>query len=237
MMLAVGLALATLAAPPSTTPPAAAPAPPGRVKLIVLEPVGESVDAATIATIASLVSVELARDTRYDVLSAGDVKRMTQFSAEKQDVGCTDDGCLAELAGALGANLIVYGDVGKLGDVLVVNLNVFDAKKARAESRVSIQVTDPGELPARIPAATKQLIAPVSSALFGGAAAPVPFNLPWTAGMIGAGVVLVGFGVAFDALSETSSNGELDIGDFCGPVFVAAGVGAAALGLFVPVAP
>lgn len=213
-----------------------AAAPVERVKLVVLEPSTESVELSTVATIASLVSVELAKDARFDVLSAGDVQRMAAFQADKQALGCKDDGCLAELAGALGATLIVYGDAGRLGDVIVVNLSVFDAKRARAQSRVSIQVHDAGELPARIPGGIAQLMAPVLVELFPTVPRPMTGGeLAWRTGIVAGAVAVLLFGIAFDGFSPTSTNGAVDIGDFTGPALITVGAGVLAVGLLAPI--
>lgn len=46
-------------------------------------------------------------------------------------MGCGDSSCLAEIAGAMGAEFVVFGDVGKLGETFVINLNLFDNNAVR----------------------------------------------------------------------------------------------------------
>ena len=65
---------------------------------------------------------------------------MVELEAEKQSIGCNDDSnCLAELAGALGADLVVYGELGKLGNQYMLQQSLFDTKAGKAITRISVQ--------------------------------------------------------------------------------------------------
>src|SRR5439155_19588473 len=110
--------------PQEKPPPEPPPAPkPSRTKLLVLDLKGNDVDAATTKTIQGVVTTELAGYAELDVISGEDVKQLVQLQAEKSTMGCSDDaGCLAEIADALGAKLVVFGAVGKLSDAFVLNL-------------------------------------------------------------------------------------------------------------------
>jgi len=93
-----------------------------------------------LATLTSLVTAALAADDRLDVLSSADVRQVMAFEGEKQAVGCADDtSCLAEVAGAMGAGLVVFGQLGALGTQRVLTLNLFDAHEGRSEERVVIK--------------------------------------------------------------------------------------------------
>jgi hypothetical protein len=147
-------------APPAAAPPAppAAPAASARkFRVLVLQPTANRVDSAIVRAIESLVAVELSRVNAFDVLSGADVKQMVELEGEKQAMGCNEASCLAELAGAMGANLVVFGDVAQLGSLTVVNLNLFDSEKARSRGRVSAQFRSEEELPFRVGRATREL--------------------------------------------------------------------------------
>jgi hypothetical protein len=224
------------------------PSAPARTRVLVLEPTSTNVDKATLETATSLMSVALAKLDRLDVISSAEVKKMAELEAGKQQVGCDSTGCLAELAGAMGARLVVFGDAGRLGSLTILNLSLFDAEKATSVNRVSIKAAALEELPEKIEVAARELVSPVlaepsaqvtaaavrdatppqTSAGGGGSAL-------WTVGVAG-GVVLVA-GVLFDVFSPTSTDDELSGFDFVGPGLVAVGlgVGAAAL-LFDPFA-
>jgi hypothetical protein len=55
----------------------------------------------------------------------------------RQMLGCTDAGCYAELGGALGADRIVHGSIGRVGDSLVVNLSALDPRRGTTIASVS----------------------------------------------------------------------------------------------------
>src|SRR5262249_36153810 len=103
-------------------------------RALVLDLVGDAVGEQTRKSITGLVVVRLAKDPRIDVVSGQELKGLANLEADKQQSGC-DDSCLAEIAGAMDAQLVVNGFVGRLGSLYVVNLSLFDAKKARAIGR------------------------------------------------------------------------------------------------------
>ena len=225
----------------------APPAAPERQRVLVLEPSSAAFDAATVATIAGLIIVELSADKRLDVISAAEVRRLAELEGERQTIGCNDTSCLAELAGAMGARYVVFGDVGTLGSLVVMNLNLFDGATTQAISRVTVQADGIGGLPAALPARIKVLAQPLiarielkggtttttTTTTVGDATAPVVADggnaAPWI--VLSSGAALVVVGGLVDGFSPTSSNGELDPVDFVGPVGYVGGVVVAAVGL------
>ena len=242
-------AMALGAETPVPAGPAPGPAPPERQRVLVLEPSSAAFDAATVATSAGLIIVELSADKRLDVISAAEVRRLAELEGERQTIGCNDTSCLAELAGAMGARYVVFGDVGTLGSLVVMNLNLFDGATTQAISRVTVQSDGIGGLPAALPARIKVLAQPLiarielkggtttttttTTTLVGDATAPVVAeggsSAPWI--VLSSGVAMVVVGGLVDGLSPTSVNGELDPVDFVGPVGYVGGVVVAAVGL------
>ena len=132
-------------------------------RLLVLEPSSDVVDKPTLNTIASLMLVELSKQHGLDVISASDVKRLAELEGEKQAMGCADSSCLAELAGAMGARYVVFGDVGTLGSLMILNLNLFDSQKATAVNRTTVQSNGIEELPSKLAAGLVELAAPLNA--------------------------------------------------------------------------
>ena len=164
-MLALGALL--LAAPaaaqdaPPTTPPAAAPAPqpPKKIRTLVMDLKSNGVDADTVETISGLIAVTLDGDARLEVLSGADVRQMIELESQKQAMGCADDSsCLADVAGALGAELVVFGAAGKLGRLYNLNINLFDSSQSRSVGRVAVQAGSVEELPQQLRPALQQLV-------------------------------------------------------------------------------
>ena len=68
-----------------------------------------------------------------DVMTARDVEAILGHERQLQLVGCAEtSGCLVELAGALGVEGIVVGDVGKAAEGFVVNVKVLSTRGSKA---------------------------------------------------------------------------------------------------------
>ena len=107
------------------------------VVLLPLTPLGEA-KAASVGLFTEALAGELRRRPGVSVLSDSDVSAL--LGAEKRRsmvTGCTDAGCLAELGGALGADRVIHGSVGRVGASLVVNLSSLNPKRSRSAASVS----------------------------------------------------------------------------------------------------
>jgi hypothetical protein len=140
-----------------------------RCVLSVLVVMGISLPAAAIEKsevelLTSIITATLAKESRLEVLSSSDVKRIVQLEGERQALGCSESTCLAEIAGAMGAQLVVYGDIGKLGSQMVLTLNLFDGATATAPGREVIVAASLDELTGKVQATTTSLVAPIVAA-------------------------------------------------------------------------
>jgi len=122
MALGALLAALTLAAAPE----------PFRIAALQLE--GSGVPPEMVETATILVPTELRR-ARPDaqVMSSEDVRSLLTLQKSRLVLGAcgTDQACLVDLGGALGADEIVAGRLGRLGETLVLELRRLDVKKAR----------------------------------------------------------------------------------------------------------
>lgn len=185
---------------------------PARPRVLVLEPTSTVFDRSTVGTISGLMIVELAKDPKLDVISDAEVKRLAELEGDRQSAGCTDTNCLAELAGAMGARYVVFGDLGSLGSTVVLNLNLFDSQTTQAVNRVAVSADGIAALPQRL----QELTAPLTGT------APVvvvpksgPPIAPWV--VAGTGAALTVGAIAADNLSPTSTNNAVDGFDFLWP--------------------
>ena len=103
--------------------------------------------------------VRLTSFSGLEVLSSEDVRRLADLDASRQTLGCDEASCLAELASALGAEVIVYGSIGTLGRIVVVNLSIFDSKSAKSVARETVQAHTLEELPQLVDGAVNKLVA------------------------------------------------------------------------------
>lgn len=60
----------------------------------------------------------------FKVISGRDLAAALGLERQKELMGCGDSSCIAELAGALGADGLVVGDAGKLDDTYTLNVKV-----------------------------------------------------------------------------------------------------------------
>jgi hypothetical protein len=90
--------------------------------------------------LGDVLTSELAKEQRLDVIASEDIRRQLDLEGQKQTLGCSEDAsCLAEIANALGARLVVYGKLGKLGEIWILTLNLFDSEKTQAAGRVVVR--------------------------------------------------------------------------------------------------
>ena len=116
-------------------------------------------------TVGRLIAVEL-DELGYEVVTTGDLRAAAGVEATKQSLGCDDSdatSCLAELATAVGADVICYGDVARLNTQVLVTLNFFDATAARSRGRQSVRVTNLDELPEALADAIARVLPPTRS--------------------------------------------------------------------------
>lgn len=109
-------------------------------------------------TLTDLVTARFSDQKAFTTLSGEDIRKLLQIEGEKQVLGCEEgESCLEEIAGALGARFVVYGRISSLGDVLVLQLNLFDAKAGKPLKREVLQANDLGAFATSVETAVHQL--------------------------------------------------------------------------------
>lgn len=177
VVLAVTLAFAGAA--PSTAPASAPVTAPidRRIKVLVLDVKSDALTDAERATLTNLIAGRLGERPELEVLSNEDVKQLVALQGQAQEIGmssnCTNDACLAEIAGALGAGVVVASQAGKLGEAVVISLAIFDASKAKSVSRKSVEGNSLGEVAHKLGPALDELVVPLL-AMFAHARTPTP---------------------------------------------------------------
>ena len=88
-------------------------------------------------------------------------------------LGCTDAVCLAEIGGALGVEYLVTGNVGKVGNRFLVNLQLIDIRQIKVVNRVKRESGSEGEMLAavaacRYPPEGTRSYGPTRAAVYGG---------------------------------------------------------------------
>lgn len=135
----IALVLAALLAFPAT----------GRAaEQIVVPEVSTSGVEPHIATLVTELILE-ALLNRHGVRALGpsDVKDMLDVEQQKMLLGCDQNSCMAELAGAMGAKRVIAGRVGRLGSMHVVTLKLVDTTSAQIVARASQRFSKVEEVP------------------------------------------------------------------------------------------
>jgi hypothetical protein len=102
----------------------------------------------------------------YRTLSGEDIRKMLEIEGDKQTLGCEGgESCLEEIAGAMGSRFVVYGRISSLGELLVLQLNVFDAQAALPISRKVLKAKSLGEFADSITPAAEELSEAIFSVL------------------------------------------------------------------------
>jgi len=131
--------------------------------ILVLNLTANNIDEETVAAIGSFVTVAVSKQPGLKVLEGEDVKRMVQLHADKHQMGCDDTACAIELAGALGAELVLHGQVGRLEKRLLVTLSLVDVSKAEAVNRETVTADDLDSLPEQLEPTVAKLVSSVTS--------------------------------------------------------------------------
>jgi|GEM_PF-2094942 len=159
-------------APAPAEPDPAAPAPaapatpkpdnvPQPVRVLVMDISGVGLEASTTSGLANLIASDLAVLQGIEVISGEDIRRTVDLAVTKSQAGCDDEGCMAEISDALGAEYTVFGKASKVGRTLVVNLSLLHTPEVRVLARVSLQTTDASSLPNELHAHIGELAKPM----------------------------------------------------------------------------
>lgn len=100
-----------------------------RVAVLDLRAV-HGVTPGTTSVLTAIVVDEAARGG-LDVVSQTDILTMLGYEKQRRMLGCSDDACLAELGGALGADYVLSGQVGEIGSRHHVSLQLLDARRGK----------------------------------------------------------------------------------------------------------
>lgn len=108
------------------------------IKVVVLPLVAlGGVPKETAQLLGDALAGELRRRAGVSVLTQSDVSALLGVEKTRQMLGCAEAGCMAEIGGALGADRVVHGSLGRVGGSLVVNLSALDPRRAAAAASVS----------------------------------------------------------------------------------------------------
>lgn len=116
------------------------------VRVAVQDLAVTDVDARVAQVVADSLLVELRKLEGVSVIGMDEVRAMLDQEAARQMTGCDDASCLADIAGALGAEILVVGSLARVGDEHVFGLRRIQQAEARVVGTVSRRlVAEDGE--------------------------------------------------------------------------------------------
>ncbi len=110
---------------PTQAPAATAAAIP---KLVVMPLQSTSLPEGAVGTLNELLANSVRRLGKHEVSGLSDIDAMLGLENIKDQLGCSDVACAAQIGGALGAELLLAGQVARLGNSIVIVLKLIDAK-------------------------------------------------------------------------------------------------------------
>jgi hypothetical protein len=103
-----------------------------------------------------------ATDTNADVLTSSDLKTALDLEAQKQLASCGESSsCMAEIASALDADVVVTGTLLAVGEGLTLQLAAYDAKKAASAGRRVLRAATIDAFATELEASTRTFIEPL----------------------------------------------------------------------------
>jgi len=131
--------------------------------VLVLNLEAANVDDVTVKILDGMIESAVARQRGLRVVSSGEIARIIEIEGNKQALGCVQDSCLSELAGAMGTRYVLFGHVAPLGETLVMQLRLFDSQTLVMVAREELKGPSPDVLATAIPPAVDTLFASIAT--------------------------------------------------------------------------
>lgn len=174
----------------------------------------DEIASGDVATLVDLIGAEVARDPRFAVVTANEIKRAADAAATREAAGCdADQQCVAELADAMGARYVVGGRIARLGDSWVLSLQLVDTRTVKVLSRASVEAPARARLVAATPLLARRVLDFHDEELGG---PPLPLAAWGLAGgcalvaALGVGATVLGLGRLDDARALAFDLGSID---------------------------
>jgi hypothetical protein len=125
MMRAVTTAIALLVGSPALA---------AQIVALNIKPAGE-VPAALTESLTPLLIAEVSRHEGMSVVSAFDVRAFLENEGNKQALGCGDTACMTQVAGALGAEMLLSSTLSRVDETWICTLTLIRVETAEAVRR------------------------------------------------------------------------------------------------------
>ncbi len=132
-------------------------APAHATSMLVFDLESQDLPASELATLSEELRAELARFEGLQIISKNDIVRLLGVEQQRQRLDAKAVLQMTELAGALGAERLVCGTIGRVGEHQLVQLQLIDAPRAQVLRRAS-HAAGQTDLVAGVRAAARKLM-------------------------------------------------------------------------------
>ena len=121
--------------------------------------ISDDVPERTARVFLDSLAIELRKLRAVDVVTMEEIRTMIDVEAQRQLTGCDQQSCLAEIADALGADVILSGSIAKVGEERLLGLARIAQRDAAVTHRFQLRLEEAGgeELLAAVGPAVEQL--------------------------------------------------------------------------------
>jgi TolB-like protein len=109
-----------------------------KIKIAVIDIQAKSgIDEMTVSTLTDVLCTAMSQYPEFQIVARDDIKAMLGHMQDQQVLDCDDTACLVKIGDALGVLLLVAGNIGKVGEMYVINLKLINIEKAEVQNRIS----------------------------------------------------------------------------------------------------
>lgn len=92
---------------------------------------GKGVDEKTASSISSVLVAEVRKSEAFSrVVASSELEALMGFERQRQLIDCNATSCMSEIAGSLGVDAILVGELGRVGSRFVLDVKLIDVKTA-----------------------------------------------------------------------------------------------------------
>ena len=103
---------------------------------------GDGISDANFRAVSDSLAGELRNQSGGQLITSDEIKSLLSVEEQKQMVGCTSESCFAEIGGALGAERIISGSIGKVGKSWMLVIKAINSKKVGEVKQVTRRIKD-----------------------------------------------------------------------------------------------
>jgi Uncharacterized conserved protein len=128
-------------------------------KIAILSVQSSAITKENLERVSDYIAEEFEKKSNGKVLFLEDIRSMLQSEGMENLLSCFADTCISQIGNAIGADIVIIGGIGQLGNNYLFSLKMIDVLRDNVLSRVSTRVTgDVGKVLDEIPVAVGNLV-------------------------------------------------------------------------------